>query len=77
MIHADVEYCESQDRDMIEEYARENSEAETEAEAMTRDKDEGIERAKDKAKAKARAEDDMRKQVWRDKYLGIWNYKTR
>ena len=36
MIKAEVKYWESQERAMIEEYAREKAEAETEAEAMMR-----------------------------------------
>ena len=46
-------------------------EAETETEAMIREKAEGIKRARAEAEAKARAEDDMRKQVWRAKSLGL------
>ena len=38
---------------------------------MMREKAKGIERDRDEAKAKARAKDDMRKQVWRAKPLGI------
>ena len=70
MIQAEVEYWESQERAVIEEYAREMAEAETEAEAITREKAE-LERGRAEAEAKARAEDDMRKQVWRDKSLGL------
>ena len=42
MIQVEVEYWESQEKAMIEEYAREKAEAETEAEDMTREKAEGI-----------------------------------
>ena len=44
MIHANVEYWESQERAILEEYPREKAEAETEAEAeaMMIDMDEGI-----------------------------------
>ena len=76
MIQDGVEYWESQERVMIEEYSRENAEAETEAEAMMREKSEGIERARIEAKAKARAENDMRKQVWRDNSIGLRNSKN-
>ena len=38
MIQDEVEYWESQERSMIEEYAREKAEAETEDKAMMRDK---------------------------------------
>ena len=40
-----------------------------------REKAEAIDRARDEAEAKARAEDDMIKQVWRTKSLGIRNPK--
>ena len=72
-----MEYWESQDRAMIEEYAREKSEAETEAEAMIIEKAEGIERARAEAEAKARAEDDTRKTLLRGKSLGLRYYKNR
>ena len=42
-----------------------------------REKAKGIDKAMNQAKSKARAEDDMIKQVWRDKYLGLRNYKNR
>ena len=71
MIQAEVEYWESQERAMIDKYAREKAEAETEDEAMMREKAEGIERARVETEAKSRAEDDMRKQVWRAKSLDI------
>ena len=61
---------------MIEEYSREKAEAETEAESMMRDHSEGIDRSRAEAAEKARAEDDMRKQVWREKSLGLINSKT-
>ena len=70
MIQAEAEHCESQERALIEEYAREN------AEAMKREKAEGINRVRAEAEAKARAEDDMRKQVWRAKSLGLRNSKN-
>ena len=66
-----MEYWESQERAMIDKYAREKAEAETEDEAMMREKAEGIERARVETEAKSRAEDDMRKQVWRAKSLDI------
>ena len=71
-----MEYWDSQERAMIEEYAREMAEAETETEAMMRDKEKDIERGRDEAKAKARAKDDTRKQVWRAKSLGLSNSKN-
>ena len=71
MIQAEVEYWESQERAIIEEYARVNAEADTEAEAMMRVKAEVIERVRSESEAKARAEDDMRKEVWRAKSLGL------
>ena len=43
---------------------------------MMREKAGAIDRARDEAKAKARAEDDMRKQVWRAKSLGVINSKN-
>ena len=52
MIQAKVECWESQEKAMLEEYARENSEDETEAEAMMRENAKGIEIARDEAKAK-------------------------
>ena len=76
MIQAEMEYWESQERSMIEEYAREMAEAETEAEAMMREKAEGIEIARDEPEAKARAKYYMRKQVWRENSLGIRNAKN-
>ena len=74
MIQAEVEYWESQERAMIEEYARDKAESETES--MTIDKAEGIEIARDEPEAKARAKYYMRKQVWRAKYLGLKNSKN-
>ena len=53
MIQAKVEYWESQEEAMIEEYARENSEDETEAETMMREKAKGVEIARSEAEAKA------------------------
>ena len=76
MIQAEVEYWESQERSMIEEYSREKAEAETEFEATTREKEKGIERVRAEYEAKARAEDDMRKQVWRAKSHGLRNDKN-
>ena len=61
---------------MIEEYAREKTEAETEAEAMMIDKDQGIDKERDKSEEKARAKDDMRKKVWRYKSLGLRSSKN-
>ena len=61
---------------MIDEYSREKAEAETEAEDMMRDKSEGIARSRAEASEKARAEDDMRKQVWRENSLALINSKT-
>ena len=52
MIQAKMEYWESQERAMFEEYTREKSEDETEAEAMMREKAEGIEIARAEAKSK-------------------------
>ena len=52
MIQAKVEYWESQERAMLEEYARKKSEDETEAEAMMREKAKGIEIARAEAKSK-------------------------
>ena len=69
-----MEYWESQERAMIEEYVREKVEAETVAEVMMRNKDEGIERARAEEEAKARDKDGMIKQVWREESLGA---KTR
>ena len=43
---------------------------------MMREKSEDIERVRAEAKAKARDEDDMRKQVWRAKSLGLRNSKN-
>ena len=63
MIQAEVEYWESQERAMIEEYAREKAEPDTEAEYMMRDKANGIDRAMAESEAKARDKDDMRKKV--------------
>ena len=67
---------------MTEEYTREKAEAETKAESIMREKAKVIDRARAEAEAKARAEDDMRKQVWREKSLGLINsinrsYETR
>ena len=59
---------------MIDEYARDKAEAEVEA--MIREKDEVIDRARAEAEMKARAEDDMRKQVWRENTLGLRNSKN-
>ena len=50
--------------------AEAETEADTKVEAMMREKSEGIERARAEEEAKARAEDDMIKQVWREKSLG-------
>ena len=61
---------------MIEEYASEKAEAKTESEAIMKEKAEGIERSRAEAEAKARTADDMRKQVWRAKSLGLRNYKN-
>ena len=69
-----MEYWESRERAMIEEYARDKAEAEVEA--MIREKDEVIDRARAEAEMKARAEDDMRKQVWRENTLGLRNSKN-
>ena len=52
MIHTKVEYWESQERAMLEEYARENSEDETKYEATMREKAKGIDIARAEAKAK-------------------------
>ena len=52
MIQSKVEYWESQERDMLEEYARKNSEDETKSEAMMRDMAKVIEIARAEAKAK-------------------------
>ena len=41
-----------------------------------KEKAEGIERSRAEAEAKARTADDMRKQVWRAKSLGLRNYKN-
>ena len=60
----------------IEEYFREKAEDNTEDEAIMREKTEGIDRERDESKAKARAEDDIRKQVWREKSLGLIKYKN-
>ena len=49
--------------------AEAETEADNEAEAMMREKAEGIERARAKEEAKARSEDNMIKQVWREKSL--------
>ena len=50
--------------------AEAETETDTEAEAMMREKAEGIYRASSEEEAKSRAEDDMIKQVWREKSLG-------
>ena len=76
MIQARVEYWESQERDMIEEYDREKAEAETEAEYMMREKVEVIERVRAEDEAKERSKDDTRKQVWREKSLSLRNSKN-
>ena len=52
MIHTKVEYWESQERAMLEEYARENSEDETKYEATMREKAKGLDIARAEAKAK-------------------------
>ena len=70
MIQAKVEYWESHERAIIEEYAREKAEAETEVEAMMIENYEGIYRERDESKVKERAKDYMRKHVWRAKSLG-------
>ena len=49
--------------------AEAETESDTEAEAMMREKAEGIERVRAVGEAKSRAENDMIKQVWREKYL--------
>ena len=61
---------------MIEEYARKMAEAETDTEYNMREKTEGIERARAESEAKERAADDIRKQVWRAKFLVILNSKN-
>ena len=61
---------------MIEEYSRKKAEAETEAEAMMIEKAKCIYRERAESEAKVRAKDDMRKQVWRAKYLGLRNSKN-
>ena len=43
---------------------------------MMREKANGTERARAEAEAKASAEDDMRKQVWRAKFLSLRNSKN-
>ena len=43
---------------------------------MMREKADGIEIARAEDEEKARAEDDMRKQVWKAKSLGLRNYKN-
>ena len=76
MIQAEVQYWESQERAMIKEYTRYKAEANTEDDAMMIEKAEGMERARDEAEAKARDKDDMRKKVWREKSLGLRNFKN-
>ena len=61
---------------MIYQYSSEKAGAETEAETMVREKAECIDIARAEAEAKARAEDYMRKQVWRAKFLGLINSKN-
>ena len=74
MIQAEVEYCKSQERAMIEECTRDKAEDDTES--FMRDKAESIEISRGEAKAKARTEDDTTKQVWRAKSLGLRNSKN-
>ena len=65
MIQGEVEYWESQQRAMIEEYDMEKSYDETEAEAMMREKAKGIETARAEAEAK-----EGPNMIWENKYGG-------
>ena len=76
MIQSKVVYWESQERETIEEYAKEKSEADTDAEDMMRETSKVIDRERAESKSKERDEDDIRKQVWRAKSLGLRNSKS-